>query len=250
MMKTEQQEAAYNAAYESYKKSVEAFDNWSEAYDIEAKEYAERRALHDPAEVLRTFEAWLERGRLLIQKAKKIQWEIGDWLREGDNIGGERNEFLVLPEGRDLIAEVAARTDYDADSLRDFRRVARAFPYPETRHLVSWSHHQAVAAIEDEEKREELLDQAACNGTSLADLRRAVRLYNTDANPRTPNLYRPHFDGRVLLYAKTAGVTPDVVVRAAVDSWFYYGYGETWMRENYGRSVKSFKRKTKWRRRR
>lgn len=127
------------------------------------------------------FNTWLHRGapivaryRLACRAKSQAQWDLGDWLLEMDNhyLPGP----VVLPRyanvhlGLDQIScyapepgdfdfharpyTVAARLyGYQPATFQEFLRVARAF-LRHTRELsLSWKHHQALAAMPDNDER-------------------------------------------------------------------------------------------------
>jgi hypothetical protein len=151
--------------------------------------------------------AWLDKVCALLEQDRKHQWVIGDALLEGERYviaggfgaelhaakkqaakntepDGEEHKvpYQLALKGHNPIEEVAKRSGYDESSLKDFMRVARAFPTASKRVAgLSWSHHQACAAEWlTEKQREVLLDRAENNHWSVNTLRQEVLKKNTD----------------------------------------------------------------------
>lgn len=117
----------------------------------------------------RSFEDWVERGRVLCETGKRLHWEIGDWWRSGQHKYGAR-------------AKAAAEGIFGAEfkTLRNIAHVAGAFE-PSRRRDISFSHHAEVASLAPE-KADELLDLAEAKGLSKRELRAEVaRIKNAAA---------------------------------------------------------------------
>jgi hypothetical protein len=105
---------------------------------------------------------WAMAGRRIGAVSRSIQWLLGDWIAYGNLKFGER------------YARAAQITGYDTQSLMNMVYVASRFPFSRRRENLSWSHHEAVAALDDEDQCC-WLDQASANRWSVADLRMMLR---------------------------------------------------------------------------
>lgn len=113
---------------------------------------------------------WLEIGAELEKLGDSSAWWIGDWLAYGDCYRRDYHAIIRQTEERWSTARV-------------YRWVSqRVTPDRRVRGL-SWSHHQAVAALEPDEQTEWLLD-AQTHGWTRAELRdRIAGRKQTDARP-------------------------------------------------------------------
>ncbi len=107
---------------------------------------------------------WAHIGRRLSAINKASQWWVGDWLRYGMARWGEK------------YADASRITGYDVPSLRNMAWIASEFPLSRRRDDLTWSHHAAVAGL-DQEEQDEWLTHAADRRLSVADLRLEVRSY-------------------------------------------------------------------------
>jgi hypothetical protein len=105
--------------------------------------------------------AWLQHGQAIARNLSRQQWEIGDWLVEGCK-KWERKAYgaaeRIFPE-------------YTRTTLRNLAYVARAVETSRRSDVLSWSHHEAVAAMKPDKQRE-LLAYAAEKRLSFAAFRR------------------------------------------------------------------------------
>jgi hypothetical protein len=106
---------------------------------------------------------WASAGRRIGAVSRCIQWLLGDWLVYGNSKFGER------------YSRAAKITGYDTQTLMNMAYVASRFPISRRREILSWSHHESLAALEPEEQ-ELWLGQATDHRWSVADLRMMVRL--------------------------------------------------------------------------
>ncbi len=106
-------------------------------------------------------DAWLRRGEDIARSLSRHQWEIGDWLIEGSK-KWERKAYdaaeRIFPE-------------YRRETLRNFAYVARAIETSRRSDVLSWSHHEAVAALKPDQQQE-LLNYATQKHLSFAAFRR------------------------------------------------------------------------------
>lgn len=114
------------------------------------------------AELDLALEEWLESGRRLGLLGRNVAWWIGDWLRYGNHVYGER------------YVRAARITGYDAQTLMNMVYVASHFPPTRRRGSLSWSHHAEIAALEPNEQ-DAWLDRAETERLSVRCLRQELR---------------------------------------------------------------------------
>ena len=88
---------------------------------------------------------------------KKIRWVAGDLIVKGEEIFG--HEVYQLVEALDI----------SADSRAQYARVASAIPFERRRGELTWSHHRAVAALEEDEQ-DKWLELAVENGWNRGEM--------------------------------------------------------------------------------
>lgn len=88
------------------------------------------------------------------------QWWIGDWLNYGEHRWGEKY--------------VQAVNESEAQRWRVYASVAGKYDMLSRNNSLSWSHHLAVAYIE-EPRRTELLELAVGDHLSVAELRKLIK---------------------------------------------------------------------------
>ena len=118
---------------------------------------------------------WVAAGRNLGAMSRCSQWWLGDWIRYGNMKFGER------------YARAASITGYDAQTLMNMVYVASRFDISRRRENLSWSHHEALASL-DENAQEYWLDHASGSKLSVSDLRlelRAARKRSRQENQET-----------------------------------------------------------------
>jgi hypothetical protein len=105
-----------------------------------------------------TFEEWEQAGKFLTRLANASAWAIGDWVQHGQYAGyGEKYETAL------------EQTGLAYGTLRNYASVAGRFDLSRRRDSLSFTHHQAVAALPDREQ-EAWLDHAQEYGWSAAEL--------------------------------------------------------------------------------
>jgi hypothetical protein len=109
-----------------------------------------------------TFEQWEAIGAELANRARKLNWWIGDWWAAGHHRYGER-------------ARLAARGLFGKEfkTLANIASVCRAFEPSRRREYLSWSHHAEAAALSPN-AADMLLDLAERDRMSKAQVRAAV----------------------------------------------------------------------------
>ncbi len=105
---------------------------------------------------------WIAAGHRLGSISRCNQWWLGDWARYGTARWGEK------------YSAAARITGYDPRSLANMASIASAFPPSRRRDNLTWSHHAAVAALDDREQ-DQWLDLAVAHRLSVADLRTELR---------------------------------------------------------------------------
>lgn len=120
-----------------------------------------------------TFEQWEAIGAELANRAKKLNWWIGDWWAAGHHRYGER-------------ARLAARGLFGKEfkTLANIASVCRAFEPARRREHLSWSHHAEAAALSPN-AADMLLDLAERDRLSKAQIRAAVTTIRGTAAPRS-----------------------------------------------------------------
>jgi hypothetical protein len=80
---------------------------------------------------------WARIGRSIGVMSRGNQWWVGDWIRYGDAKYGEK------------YSRASKLTGYDVQTLTNYVYVATRFAdIARRRETLSWSHHEAVAALE------------------------------------------------------------------------------------------------------
>jgi hypothetical protein len=105
---------------------------------------------------------WAAAGRRIGAVGRSIQWLLGDWITYGNAKFGER------------YARASKITGYDSQTLMNMVYVASRFSISRRRENLSWSHHEALAALPAEEQ-EHWLNEAVTRRWSVADLRIMLR---------------------------------------------------------------------------
>jgi site-specific DNA-methyltransferase (adenine-specific) len=109
-------------------------------------------------------EAWLNDGEVLQEMEKRVGFWIGDWLRAGEELYGERRYTQALKA-----------TGYAYQTLKNARRVAGRFPQEARVHDgLAFGHYDAVSSLPSEDA-EELLAEAAEDKLSTRDLRERAK---------------------------------------------------------------------------
>lgn len=103
-------------------------------------------------------EQWEQAGLELQRFARSVNWLVGDWI-----LYGERNYGETYAEAIDL-------TGLEYDTLKNVIWVARNVSERSRRRDLSWSHHQAVAALPETEQ-DMWLEAAEREGMTVARLR-------------------------------------------------------------------------------
>jgi hypothetical protein len=105
---------------------------------------------------------WVAAGRRIGTIGRCIQWLLGDWIAYGNLKFGER------------YARASQITGYDPQTLMNMVYVASRFAASRRREILSWSHHETLAALEQAEQ-DLWLDRAVAHRWSVSDLRMMLR---------------------------------------------------------------------------
>jgi hypothetical protein len=124
--------------------------------------------------------AWEDQGKSLSRSGSDISWAVARWVVEGRS---------VYPEDKTLYKEAARITGKKVKTLRDYAYTYRATSSQQDERL-SFAHHAEVAALEPEQQKA-LLDQAANERFSVADLRKAVRSLSPKEKPQQKPTQEP-----------------------------------------------------------
>lgn len=114
-------------------------------------------------------ERWEEEGRQLLADESASNWRKGDWWTYGERHYGD-------------VRERAASLGLSAGTLSNIANVAKRVPHERRRAGVSWTHHQAVAYLDDTGRADELLARAESERLSVAALRALVN----ETAPKAP----------------------------------------------------------------
>lgn len=112
-----------------------------------------------------TFDDWSNLGRRLCASSRVINWLIGDWLIEGSDRFGEkaRNEANTIFRS-------------DVERFAPIVDTCRRFPEPKRHQSLTFGHHLAVMAIEDDDQAEQLLTRAENDRLTTAALKAEVKV--------------------------------------------------------------------------
>lgn len=124
---------------------------------------------------------WAEVGRRIGSVGRNIQWLLGDWIAYGNEKFGER------------YARASKISGYDPQTLMNMVYVATHFPASRRRENLSWSHHEALAALGPEDQ-ERWLEQAVEHRWSVSDLRTMLRMSRKEGRELTEGDEEPGDD--------------------------------------------------------
>lgn len=118
---------------------------------------------------------WSRQGQRLGAMDRGSPWWTGDWIRYGNAKFGEKYN------------RAAKITGYDPQTLMNRVYVASRFEISRRRENLSWSHHDQVAAL-PQDQQEYWLDRAIAECLTRADLRLELRSRKRarDASSDTP----------------------------------------------------------------
>ena len=107
------------------------------------------------------FDDWTLIGGQLGHHRNWSSFAIGDWLNHGDKFYDE-------------FSQGAGALKKEPATLLEFMRVARRVPIERRRPGLEWSHHQAVASMDDAEQ-DRWLDRVEAEQWSVSDLRAELK---------------------------------------------------------------------------
>jgi hypothetical protein len=110
-----------------------------------------------------SFDDWLSIGATLQKAGAAVQWWLGDWWCFGDAKYGERAAQAMDPD-----------FPWSLQTCMNCASVARRVETYRRREVLPFSHHAEVASLAPAQQ-DELLDRAATNNWTRAELRGAVR---------------------------------------------------------------------------
>lgn len=110
------------------------------------------------------YEHWERIGEILKRVESGVQWWIGDWMTYGEQRYGEKQAQAL---------DAHEETGRNVDTLRNYQWVAEHVPVVRRLTTLSWSHHQAIAALKPKEQVV-WLERAQAEGLSYRELRREV----------------------------------------------------------------------------
>lgn len=105
------------------------------------------------------YEVWEQLGESIIATRESSKWWLGDWVNGGEARYHEK------------YAQALDNGVYDLGTWKNFAYVAGRFTPERRREELTWSHHQAVAALEPDVADRLLALAVEHVGTSRADLR-------------------------------------------------------------------------------
>lgn len=117
-----------------------------------------------------TFADWQALGRRLCLGARAINWLIGDWLIDGAERFGEK----AREEAQSIFRS-------DVDRFAPIVDTCRRFPEPKRHHALTFGHHLAVMAIDDDTAAEQLLTMAEENRLTTAALKAEVKVIRSES---------------------------------------------------------------------
>jgi hypothetical protein len=140
-----------------------------------------------------SFEEWSAAGETLQRIGRSHAWWIGDWLAHGEAAYG------------DTYAQAIDATGLGEQTLMNLASVSRRVETASRRRELSWSHHEAVAALPPVEQAQ-WLDEAAADGLSVKRLRSRLKGVSRDAPDPDAQLAPTHI---VRLTAKVVAESDD-----------------------------------------
>ncbi|MBB5709322.1 hypothetical protein [Sphingomonas xinjiangensis] len=109
------------------------------------------------------FDSWIEQGRTLAAQRRELDWQIGDWLAEGQEKFGDQLELGLLSE----------RLGIDPKRLKQAEKVATAFPEHMRAEGVPFEVHAYIAAL-PADRRLPVLKQASDEHWGEREVKRVV----------------------------------------------------------------------------
>lgn len=154
-----------------------------------------------------TYDEWERVGQTIEHIEGSIHWWRGDWLRYGERTYGEMYAQALDPESGKY--STLQNEVWVAGKIEMFRRL----------NILSWSHHQTVAALEPEHQ-DAFLKRAANEGWSHKELRQQVKAWKatqkikpTPKTPPAPRVLIPEPAREAILERAEAGETYESIAQ-------------------------------------
>lgn len=120
------------------------------------------------------YEGWENIGRAVSFVGTAWQWWIGDWVNLGEELFGEEAAQAVEHNTSARYSKAEAITGVDHGRMMNIASVCRKIARSRRRSELSFSHHEAVSALEPEEQTE-WLSRCIEEEWTREELRQAIR---------------------------------------------------------------------------
>lgn len=150
-----------------------------------------------------SFEQWQDAGQQLQRIARSVNWLLGDWIAYGEHSFGE------------TYTQAIEQTGLETQTLMNIASVSRRVEASRRRETLSWSHHEAVAALEPPEQ-ERWLAEAETEGYTVKRLRARVAGVERDAPDPEQQLAPTHVAQVRFKFVAESDTTADARVRELV----------------------------------
>ena len=167
---------------------VEAVENGFD-YDHSNTEEENRQRMQDEGycqpELIpeEAFDEWRTKGEKLAFDAAEHQWDLGDWINEGEwlkeTTGITRNQYFkhgVYVAGADI-------TGLSVATIKDYAYVARNI-YCRRIKTLSFGHHKLIAGLPRSNKSSFYLRNSEVGHLTVGDARRRIRQVLNGAKPK------------------------------------------------------------------
>jgi hypothetical protein len=167
---------------------VEAVENGFD-YDHSNTEEENRQRMQDEGycepELIpeEAFDEWRKKGEQLVFNASEHQWDLGDWIVEGEDLkeiaGMTRNQYFkngVYVNGADI-------TGLSVVTIKDYAYVSRNVPSEIRNKTLSFGHHKLVAGL-DREQQVAFLSEMEVGHLTIGAARRRIRQVLYGAKPK------------------------------------------------------------------
>lgn len=178
-----------------------------------------------------TFDEWMAFGQVLWGIKSAVQWALADWITYGEQKFGDK------------YAQAIDETKQSYQTLANYVWVGKRFETSRRRGNLSFSHHEAVAAIPDPVIRDQLLTEAATRKLNRDEIRKLAKPHKPAPPPKitlnfTPDPVEPPAPPEKLLDG--LGYVRDIRgqrVLIEVDSAILPALYEAWQRKQPVRMV-------------
>jgi len=167
-----------------------------------------RNGLVIPAET--TLEQWLAIGKAFNRADDLLCWCIGDWIAFGQKHVGWGDKFT----------EAIEATGIEYGSLREYASVSERVAIVVRTTNLSWSHHRAVAALDDDNQRH-WLEVATKHDLSVAELKASIQAGKVirAAQLEAERDARKGLSGPHAILSVFNRAVRDVISRVPIDRW-------------------------------